>query len=100
MAEICERFVLFGRHGAGKSSILLELERRGEYVVFEAAPAVKRLAEAKGQRFADDHENFESTVLALHFQREAMVPAEAKRVFVDRGAPDHLAFARLGRWTL
>ena len=42
------KFVLTGGPGSGKSSIILELERRGEYVVREAAEDVIRLEQAKG----------------------------------------------------
>jgi predicted ATPase len=95
-----KRYVLTGGHGVGKSSVIAALELRGEYVVHEAAATIRSLGRARSQSFPEDTPDFESGALSLHLQRESWVPAIASRVFLDRGAPDHLAYSRAGRWPL
>jgi predicted ATPase len=95
-----QRIVLTGGHGVGKSSLLLALEERGEHVVHEAARDVRLLAHARGIPFPEDQADFEARVLTRHLTREDTIPRHARRVFLDRGAPDHLAYATLGRWPL
>lgn len=92
--------MLTGGHGVGKTSIILDLEQMGEYVVFEAASSVRSLSRAHGVPFPEDRPDFEARALALHLQRERAVPGSVRRVFLDRGAPDHLAYGRVGRWPL
>ncbi|MBX6389437.1 MAG: AAA family ATPase [Frankia sp.] len=96
----CPRTPGTGGYGVGKSSSILALERAGEHVVFEAAASIRALSRAEGFPFAEDSPNFESEVLALHLERERRVNPTAQRVFLDRGAPDHLAYSRVGRWPL
>jgi predicted ATPase len=95
-----KRYVLTGGHGVGKSSIILALEEIGEHVLFEAAAGVRALERANGAPFPDDSADFESKALALHLRRERLVPGSLPRIFLDRGAPDHLAYSRVGRWPL
>lgn len=95
-----KRIVLTGGHGVGKSSLLLALEERGEHVVFEAAGHVRQLDRARGIAFPEDEPDFESRVLARHLSREEALAGDVGRVFFDRGAPDHLAYARVGHWSL
>jgi predicted ATPase len=95
-----KRIVLTGGHGVGKSSLLLALEESGEHVVFEAAGHVRQLDRARGIAFPEDEPNFESRALARHLSREEAVAGRVGRVFFDRGAPDHLAYARVGHWHL
>ena len=40
--------LIYGENGSGKSSILLELERRGEYIIREAAEDVIKRQQSKG----------------------------------------------------
>jgi predicted ATPase len=94
------RFVLTGGHGVGKSSLIRALESRGETVVYEAAQDVRLRLEAQGVAFPTDRDDFESLCLTLHRQREARATAGTDRVFLDRGAPDHLVYTELGHWTL
>lgn len=94
------RFVLTGGHGVGKSSLAAALELRGEHVVHEAAATVRRAGQAYGDPFPEDAPDFESRALALHLLREDRIPASIPRVFLDRGAPDYLAYARTGQWRL
>lgn len=95
-----KQIVLTGGHGVGKTSLLSALEERGEHVVPEAARDVRLLDIASGVAFPEDQLDFESRVLARHLARERAVPTRLKRVFFDRGAPDHLAYATVGRWSL
>jgi predicted ATPase len=95
-----KRYVLTGGHGVGKSSIIAALEQRGEHVVHEAAATVRDLARARGEPFPEDSADFESRALSVHLQRESRVAATARRVFLDRGAPDHMAYSRAGSWPL
>jgi predicted ATPase len=78
----------------------LALEQFGEHVVFEAASSIRAVERAQGLTFPEDDSGFESKALALHLRREAQVPRTAPRVFLDRGAPDHLAYAQVGHWSL
>lgn len=94
------RFVLTGGHGVGKSSLIRALEARGEAVAYEAAQDVRLRLEAEGVPFPADRDDFESLCLALHRQREERARTWGKRVFLDRGAPDHLVYAELGHWPL
>ena len=54
----------------------------------------------RGTPFPTDDPGFEAKALCLHLAREAAVPSLARRVFFDRGALDHLAYARSGHWEL
>lgn len=94
------RFALTGGHGVGKTSIVLSLERMGEFVVLEAAGSVRAVERASGVPFPEDSPRFESMALTLHLQRERALPTSLGRVFLDRGIPDHLAYSRVGRWPL
>jgi len=94
------RFVLTGGHGVGKTSIIAALEMLGENVVHEAASTVRAADRARGLAFPEDETNFEMRVLGLHLRREEEVRPEASRFFLDRGAPDHLAYAQVGHWSL
>jgi predicted ATPase len=94
------RFVLTGGHGVGKSSLIRALESHGEAVIYEAAQDVRLRLEAQGVAFPTDRDDFESLCLTLHRQREERVMSGTERVFLDRGAPDHLVYAELGHWIL
>lgn len=94
------RFVLTGGHGVGKTSLLHALEEAGETVVQEAAAAIRALGRARGNPFPEDALDFESRALALHLHREVAVPTTTTRLFLDRGAPDYLAYTQIGHWTL
>jgi predicted ATPase len=95
------RYVLTGGHACGKTSILLALEEKGERVVREAASDIQRLERSRGNSFATDSPDFQNRVLQLHLQRERAVDRwHEDRVFFDRGAHDHLAYARLFHWSV
>jgi predicted ATPase len=88
-----KKYILTGGPGSGKTSILLELEARGEYVVREASEDIIRRYQKKGIEKPWEQVHFQLEILNLQVQREERVPREIKRVFIDRGIPDGLAYA-------
>jgi predicted ATPase len=87
-----KRYVITGGPSSGKSSIILELELRGEYVTREAAEDYIRLMKAKGQPEPWLAEDFQQKILALSVQREARISPDVARVFHDRSRIDGLAY--------
>ena len=79
-----QKYILTGAPGSGKSSIILELERRGEYVVREAAEDVIKLAQAKGVEKPWINPGFQKEILRFQIQREQRIHPDAKRAFIDR----------------
>ncbi len=91
-----KKYILTGGPGSGKSSILLELEARGEYVVNEAAEDVIKLEQAKGIKKPWELYDFQRKVLRLQVQREDQIQSDIKRVFIDRGILDGLVYTAQG----
>jgi predicted ATPase len=91
-----QRYILTGGPGSGKSSVLLELERRGEYIVREAAEDVIKLEQARGVERPWEKPDFQRKILRLQIEREARIPRGIQRVFIDRGILDGLAYAKEG----
>lgn len=94
------RYVLTGAPGAGKSSLIVGLELRGEAVVREAARDLLLFWRACGNPEPMAAPDWEDGVLRLHLQREALVPSGMPRVFLDRGGPDHVVYSDLFGWPL
>lgn len=92
-------YVLTGGPGTGKSSIILALEQLGEYVMREAAGDYIKLRQAHGQKTPWTEPDFQDRILDLQLQREARIPKDAKRAFLDRGIHDGLAYAQKGTQT-
>lgn len=90
-----KKYVLTGGPGTGKSSIILALEQRGEYVIREAAEDYIRLRQAQGQPEPWNESDFQDKILKLQKQREAKIPAGTKRAFIDRGLADGLAYYQI-----
>ncbi|PIN90424.1 hypothetical protein COU57_03495 [Candidatus Pacearchaeota archaeon CG10_big_fil_rev_8_21_14_0_10_32_14] len=89
-----KRILLIGGPGCGKSSLILELERLGEYIIKESAEDVIRLEQAKGTLKPWTKNNFQEKILKLQIQREKNIPKNIERVFIDRGIPDGLAYIK------
>jgi predicted ATPase len=90
-----ERFIVTGAPGAGKTSILLALEERGERVVREAATDINELEIARGVVEPHRAAGFIEAILGLQIQRQRLADAvPAERVFYDRSALCTLALAR------
>lgn len=87
-----EIYALTGGPGSGKSSIILDLESRGEYVIREAAEDVIKLEQARGIEKPWEISGFQRKILKLQLQREERIPKEASRAYVDRGIWDGLAY--------
>ncbi|MBS3072170.1 AAA family ATPase [Candidatus Pacearchaeota archaeon] len=87
-----KKYILTGAPGSGKSSVLLELEKRGEHVIREAAEDVIKLAQAKGIEEPWINPDFQKEILELQLKREERIPPDASRVFIDRGILDGLAY--------
>lgn len=94
-----KKYVLTGGPGTGKSSILLALEQRGEYIVREAAEDYIRLRQAQGQPEPWTETDFQNRILELQIQREARIEKGIERAFIDRGLADGLAYAQAGTET-
>jgi len=94
-----KKIVLTGGPGTGKSTLILALEQRGEYVIRESAEDVIRLMQAQGHPEPWTMPGFQELILKLQLQRESRIPDEAARVFMDRGVPDGLAYALPGTRT-
>jgi predicted ATPase len=90
------KYILTGGPGSGKSSILLELETRGEYVLRESAEDLIRLEQAKGNPRPWEKDGFQDKILLLQIQREDRIPQGIERVFLDRSILDGLAYATPG----
>lgn len=94
-----QKYVLTGGPGSGKSSIILALEMQEEYVIREAAEDYIRLRQAQGQPQPWTEADFQDRILDIQMQREARIPLDAERVFIDRGLADGLAYAKEGTAT-
>ena len=88
------KYILTGAPGSGKSSILLDLESRGEHIIREAAEDVIKLYQARGIEKPWEMPNFQKRITDLQIQRESRIPNDIRRVFIDRGIPDGLAYTR------
>jgi len=89
-----KNYILTGCPGSGKSSILLYLEIvNGEHIVREAAEDYIRLRQAQGVKQPWTEPDFQLNILAIQVKRNAKIPANAPRVFIDRGYEDGRAYS-------
>lgn len=89
-------YVLTGGPCAGKTSLLLELQKRGHRIVPEAARAYIEAETVKGKVLKDirgDEVAFQCAVLSLKQQAEAQLP-RGELIFFDRGIHDTIAYLR------
>src|SRR3989338_8639425 len=94
--NMIRKYILTGAPGSGKSSILLEIERKGEYIVREAAEDIIKLNQARGVERPWELTDFQDQILDLQIQRENQIPKNIERAFIDRGILGGLAYAKLG----
>lgn len=88
-------YVLTGSPSSGKTSIIKELEKRGELVVHEAATdrIVSKIKQGESEPWKD--QNFPLDILQVQLERERPWLNTDARVFIDRGILDPYAFARV-----
>jgi len=89
-------YVLTGGPGAGKSTSIADLEKRGHTVAPEMARRLFEEKMARGEDLADikNHmEEFQHTILERQLKMEADLPQD-KPVFLDRGLGDQVAYYR------
>jgi predicted ATPase len=94
-----QKYALTGGPGSGKSSIMLELELRGEYTIREAAEDIIKRSQADGDRSPWEKPDFQKRILNLQLLRERRIPQTLERAFLDRGISDGLAYAQKGSET-
>ena len=87
-----EKIALTGAPGSGKSSILRELQSKGERTIAEAAQDIITYWLEKGMKEPWKRIYFQDEVLALQLEREEEVEKLDGRVFIDRGILDGLAY--------
>jgi len=87
-----KKYIITGGPGTGKSSIILALEKKGEYVVPEAAADFIKLQQARGIKTPWIDPDFQQNIMNLQIQRELRIPQDIEKVFIDRGIPDGLAY--------
>ncbi len=89
-------YVITGAPCAGKTSVILDLARRGYPVVHETARAYIESRQAAGQSLAQIRANersFEREILRRKIEIEAALPPD-RVTFLDRGVPDSIAYFR------
>ena len=90
-----KQYVLTGGPRAGKTSILLSLEWRGENVIQETAIDYIFLQQARGVEEPWLKSDFQDQILEMKLIRERrMLSMTGKRVFLDRGLIDGWAYYR------
>jgi len=89
-------YVLTGGPCAGKTTVILELQKRGYHVLEEAARSVIDEMLAQGKTLDDirgDPRAFQRTILRRKAVKESELPKDHV-YFLDRGMPDSIAYYR------
>ena len=87
-----KKYLLTGGPSSGKTSILLELELRGEKVIRECAEDYIRVMQAKGVMKPWENLDFQDNLLKIQIRRENNYNEIPGRVFVDGGILDFYAY--------
>ena len=88
-----QKYILTGGPGTGKSTLIKKLGNIGEYIIEEAAEFTIRLMQNKGIKEPWKREDFQLRILEFQLKWENDIYQNTKRVFIDRGIPDGLAYA-------
>src|SRR5262245_61879135 len=90
-------FVLTGGPGAGKTTVLLELEERSYRVVAEVARRIIQEQARDGGRALpwDDRKLYTELMLRRSIESYKENSAAIRPIFFDRGIPDTLCYAQL-----
>lgn len=94
------RVVITGGPGVGKSSIISELEVRGEAVLREAATDLIALLNAKGLHEPWEAENFQNNITLFQERREDTVGSDLELVFQDRSLIDSFGYYEFRKQTI
>jgi len=86
------KYILTGGPGTGKSTLLMELHKRGIYAMKEAAEYLIQ----RGIRPENGLESFQRKLLETQLEWEREIPLEIKIAFSDRGIPDGIAYYKIG----
>ncbi len=86
-------YVLTGGSSVGKTSIIKELEKQGESVIYEAATDWFASRLERGVEKFWEEEDLGYHILKLQLAREEPFLAKSGRVFIDRGIFDAHAYA-------
>jgi predicted ATPase len=88
-----KKYVLTGGPSCGKTSLIIHLELIGETTVREVGADIIHYKQSLGIKFPwTDFQNYQDDMLKLQLKREARVDKNSKRVFLDRGVLDTLAY--------
>lgn len=92
-----KHIVLTGGPGVGKSTLLHEFARRGFSTLSESARSVIEAWMDEHGKHPNLHDPvaFQEAIAEMQLESENALPRE-EWVFLDRGLPDGLAYARLG----
>ncbi|MDO8459700.1 MAG: ATP-binding protein [Nanoarchaeota archaeon] len=88
------KYLLTGAPGSGKSSLILELEWFGKYIIREAAEDWINLQKARGIEDPRILPDFQEKILELQQIREKKIPSYTHHIFIDRSYADGLAYAK------
>ncbi len=93
-----EKYILTGGPGVGKTTILNELEKNGEITLSEVAREIIAEEQKKENGILpwNNLAQFQDLVIERQLRRENVYEENCKRIFLDRGLPDCLAFTEVG----
>lgn len=88
-----KKYVLTGGPSCGKTSLIIYLELIGERTVREVGGDIIHYKQSLGIKSPwTDFQKYQDEMLKLQLQREARIDQTSKRVFLDRGVLDTLAY--------
>jgi predicted ATPase len=92
------KYLLTGGPGSGKTTLILELSKKGFYALGESSEYIIRRELPKQNPTLPwtDLSGFQELVLRNQKQWEEEIPKEVEKAVMDRGIPDNLAYCRHG----
>jgi len=92
-----KKHVLAGGPSSGKTSILLNLEQRGEKIIRECAEDYIRVMQARGIKKPWEDPNFQKQLLEIQIRREKEYENTSGKIFLDGGLLDFFAYFEADR---